>query len=63
MLSEITSTMNDIKNWCAASDGKSVPIAVDGTAKHVTALRRLADDVELLAKILPAKRVNRVVIG
>jgi hypothetical protein len=33
---------------------------VDGTAKHVTALRRLLDDVEFLAKILPAKRVNQL---
>src|SRR5260370_2291835 len=60
LVSEITSALNDVKNWRAASDGKSVPIGVDGTAKHVTVLRRLAHDLEFLAKILPAKRVNQL---
>jgi hypothetical protein len=60
LVSEITSALNDVRTWSAASDGKSGPIRVDGTAKHVTALRRLADDLEFLAKILPAKRVNQL---
>ncbi|HXP42716.1 MAG TPA: AAA domain-containing protein, partial [Candidatus Acidoferrales bacterium] len=60
LVSEITSALNHAKNWSAASDSKSVPIRVDGTAKHVRALRRLADDLEFLAKILPAKRVNQL---
>jgi hypothetical protein len=60
LVSEITSALNAAKNWGAASDGKSVPIRVDGTAKHVRVLRRLADDLEFLAKILPAKRVNQL---
>ena len=60
LVSEITSALNDVKNWSAASDGKSVPIGVDGSAKHVTAMGRLADDLEFLAKILPAKRVNQL---
>ena len=41
------SALNDVKNWRAASDGKSVLNGVDGSAKHVTALR--ADHLELLA--------------
>jgi hypothetical protein len=60
LVSEITSALNDVRNWGAASDGKSGPIGIDGSAKHVTALRRLADDLEFLAKILPAKRVNQL---
>jgi very-short-patch-repair endonuclease len=60
LASEITSALNDVKNWRAASDGKSFPNSIEGSAKHVRALRRLADDLELLAKILPAKRVNQL---
>ena len=38
LVSEITSALNDVRTWSAASDGKSGPIRVDGTAKHVTCL-------------------------
>jgi very-short-patch-repair endonuclease len=56
---EVTVALAELKRWAIASDGKSVPTRIDGSGKHIAALRRLANDVELLAKILPERRIDQ----
>jgi very-short-patch-repair endonuclease len=55
---EVTVAIAQLKTWNAASDGKTLPKRVENSAKHVSTLRTLANDVEALANILPAKRID-----
>lgn len=59
LFSEVTAALADLKKWATASEGKNAPAPVESSLKHVAALRRLANDVELLAKILPDKRIDQ----
>ena len=59
LFSELTDAIETKKRWARASEEKSVPAQVDGSAKHVTALRGLVTDVESLAKIFPVRRIDQ----
>ena len=55
LFSEVTAALADFKRWTAVSEGKSCPIRIEGSVKHVAALRRLGSDVAFLAKVLPER--------
>lgn len=59
LFSELTKVVEAKKEWASASERKSVPTHVDGSAKHTAAICRLATDVEFLAKIFPERRIDR----
>ena len=59
LFSELTDAIEVKTRWASTSEGKSLPTQVDGSAKHVTTLRRLATDVESLSKIFPARRIDQ----
>jgi len=59
LFSELTAVLSDVKRWTIASEGKSTPAPVENWATHVAALRKFANDVEVLAKILPEKRIDQ----
>jgi very-short-patch-repair endonuclease len=56
---EVTAALGELKKWAIASDGKSVPTRIDGSGTHVATLRSLLNDAELLAEILPARRIDQ----
>jgi very-short-patch-repair endonuclease len=60
LFSEVTAALRDLKKWAIASEGKSVPMRVDGSENHIKALKSLVNDVELLTKILPERRVDQL---
>ena len=59
LFSEVTAAGGELKRWATASDGKSLPMRVDDSAKHVAALERLSRDADILAKILPERRTDQ----
>jgi hypothetical protein len=59
LFSEVTAAVRELKRWATASDGKSFPMRVDDSAKHVAALERLSGDADFLAKILPERRIDQ----
>jgi hypothetical protein len=63
LFSEVTAAVRELKRWATASDGKSFPMRVDDSAKHVAALERLSGDADFLAKILPERRIDQFSLG
>jgi hypothetical protein len=59
LLAEITAAASERRKWATASGGKNVPIAVNDAGKHLGHLRRLAEEVQALAVVLPAKRLSQ----
>lgn len=59
LFSEVTAAAEALTRWAIAAESKSLPIQVDDSARHVAALRRLSGDVDLLAKILPARGIDQ----
>jgi hypothetical protein len=59
LFSEVTAAVGELKRWTTESEGKSLPMRVDDSAKHVAALERLSTDADILAKILPQRRADR----
>jgi hypothetical protein len=55
----VTAAVGELKRWATASDGKSLPMRSDDSAKHVAALERLSRDADFLAKILPERRTDQ----
>ena len=62
LFSEVTAAIGELKRWATASEGKSLPMRVDDSAKHVAALERLSRDADFLAKILPERRTDQLSI-
>jgi very-short-patch-repair endonuclease len=60
LFSEVTAALRDLKKWAGASEGKSVPVRIESSANHITALKSLAKDVEHLTKILPERRLDQM---
>ena len=59
LFSEVTAAVGELKRWATAAEGKSLPMRVDDSAKHVAALERLSRDADFLAKILPETRTDQ----
>ena len=63
LFSEVRAAVGELKRWATASEGKSLPMRVDDSAKHVAALERLSRDADSLAKILPETRTDQFSIS
>lgn len=59
LFGELMIALGELKKWIASSEGKSVPTALEGSSQHVADMRRLLNDADLLAKMLPARRIDQ----
>jgi very-short-patch-repair endonuclease len=62
LCSEISAALSELRRWRTAVQGKSFPRSLKDEAKHVRNLKKLPDDVNVLAQVLPSKRLERMSI-